>query len=683
MRIRYLSLVVSVLITSSVVMTQATPSSTVGYYNRGGTGMEKNDWDGTKADFNKAVELASVQDNRPEFVIAVLGDSYASGEGAPDVHGNHSRLGDLVAVECFPNPFDLESPTCYSETWWSPDSWFSNRLAVFPQQDDPGWQDDARRCHRSSKGPAAHAAMIIAARFPDVKITVLDFACGGAKITDGLLIGYSGAEPDIGATNISSQVEALEAYVKKTSRSVDAIVMNIGGNDAEFAAIITKCIILDPGLDCQADPLLNKVGELVKDRTTPEFPDKDAPLRARYSVVDAVFRNTSRADRKGVPGLVRARPAEVYLTGPPNPSHDAPPVDSPASNPSDLCDGTQTNDPHYDKVKLGEAFAMENLVGGNTNSMRAAMRLAADRHGWIFIDMFDLSRDHGVCADNKSFFRTNDDALRIQGDEGLLFFPFNIPIPTGYISPGIAHQNEAGYAARANQIADVVEEQVRMKFRAPTLYLDQIEAGTATKVSFKWNDPSPRQPPETRWELEIAKRGTLNRGHLYSDGSPEVIGEFNVIQPPAGPAFSWRISESGEFTARVRGCRATPTGFYCGPFSNAVTVVTFIPGTPVGLESFGLTHPSAIGARWTPGPRTPISVRYEVTYGPYGGMPCSPPLPPNSTCGSSMFIVNIRSTTRTTYVLGARLLPAPTYWFRVRACSTAGCSPYTPQLILP
>jgi hypothetical protein len=514
--------------------------------------------------------------------------------------------------------------------------------------------------------------MQIAARFPDVKITVLNFACGGSKITDGLLFGWSGPEPALGAPNLPSQVAALEAYTENTSRSVDAIVMNIGGNDARFSDMIVRCIVIDPVNDCANDPLLKEVGELLKDDIDPQFPfpHKKAILRARYKVVDAVFRNAG--GRAGLPGLVDARPDEVYLTGMANPSHDSPSNDSSPANPDDLCDGTQTQDWDYARIKRGEAEAIEDLVGGPTNSMSAAMKLASDRHGWIFIDTFDLARDHGVCADNKSFFRTNEDALRIQGDEGLAS-----PLPgVGFISPGIVHQNEAGYAARADLIANVVGEQVRMRFRAPILSLNRVEAGTASKVTFSWNDPSPRHLPETRWELEVVKRGTLNPTRVFSDGSATLNGELTETPLASGRMLTWRVPESGEFTARIRGCRDTPTGFYCGPFSNAVTVVTYIPGTPIELkrlEFHMLAH--VIGVSWTPARGTPTSVRYEVTHEPYGGFYCPPPLLPDI-CRLAMTI----RTTSTTARIDSH--PPNKVVFRVRACSTAGCSPYTPQLII-
>ena len=92
--------------------------------------------------------------------------------------------------------------------------------------------------------------------------------------------------------------------------------------------------------------------------------------------------------------------------------------------------------------------------------------------------MFDLTRDHGVCADGASFFRTNTDALRIQGDEGL-FQLLGFPLPGGgplFISPGVGHQNEAGYAARATVIADVDPSMriIREEVFGPVLTVEQF-----------------------------------------------------------------------------------------------------------------------------------------------------------------------------------------------------------------
>ena len=107
---------------------------------------------------------------------------------------------------------------------------------------------------------------------------------------------------------------------------------------------------------------------------------------------------------------------------------------------------------------------------------------------------------------------------------------------------------------------------------------------------------------------------------MISDG-PDA-GELTEEPIAGGRTLDWRVSESGEFAARVRGCRTTPTGFYCGPFSNAVNVVTFVPDTPVELRGQQTANGLQL-VQWKPGPRTPNSVRYEVAFGRYGTIPCS------------------------------------------------------------
>ena len=51
---------------------------------------------------------ATGADTPPEFVVGILGDSYAAGEGAPDVFGHHDAGGD----------FACPLGDCFAETWW-------------------------------------------------------------------------------------------------------------------------------------------------------------------------------------------------------------------------------------------------------------------------------------------------------------------------------------------------------------------------------------------------------------------------------------------------------------------------------------------------------------------------------------------------------------------------------------
>jgi len=610
-------------------------------------------------------------DTRPRFVIGVLGDSYASGEGSPDVHGKHSALGDLVALECIQLPG--QPKPCFTETWWSPDSWFPGRDAVFPQQDDAGWQDAARRCHRSTKATGPHAAMLIADRFPDVRVEVLDFACGGSTISSscallpgvnpisltclplstepggGPLLGWPGPEPPAGASNLPPQLTALRDYARDTNREIDAIVVNIGGNDGEFAELVTECLnIVNPIDDCTDNPTLTRIREkLIPDAGAPPAPDANEPMSERYRRLDAALRG---------PQFPQARPDELYLTALPNATRDAPPVDNPAGNPQDYCDGTQTADDIFNNATRSESQAIETVLAG----LNGAMARAAARHGWVFLpQIFDAWRDHGICAEGASFIRTNDAGLRIQGDEG-------IPLP--HISAGIAHPNEAGFANSAGIVADVVEEQVRMRFRAPTLGLDGIEANTAFRIS--WSDPSPNHLAETKWELELASPGSVQ---TFSSSGP---GELDGFSAGSANSFGWRVARQGEFNVRVRGCRTTLTGSYCGPFSNAIAVATRVPGTPLDLRRTSLLAIDSLLANpirlaWSPGPNSTASTRYEVHFGRFGGG-CT------STTISSCTILGSGGVVNTTSTSARISLPESGEWaFRIRACSTAGCSPFS------
>jgi len=615
---------------------------------------------------------AAAQDTRPRFVVAVLGDSYASGEGAPDVRGRHSSGGDLFGLDCI-------NPACFSETWWSPDSWFDDRDAVFPQGDDPGWQADARRCHRSTKATGPHAGMLIADRFPDVRVEVLNFACGGAEIGRGLLRGWPGPEPPEGAANLPSQLGALEAYARDTDRPIDAIVMNIGGNDAKFDDLVRECIVLQAlNPDCSNDQLLVDASSVLVDGPLgAPAPFALSKLNVRYAVLAAALQNRELALDVAVPAgtlprLSRGRPDEVYLTGVPDAVHDAPPVDDPATNPTDFCDGTQSSDSFYRNLTLPESQALDVFLRG----LHAAMQRASTSRGWIFMDQtFAAWTNHGICADGASFFRRNVDALRIQGDEGLEN-PIGAFVP---ISPGIAHPNDAGYADRARIVADVVEEHVRMLFRPPALNLVSIQREEGFTIG--WTDPSPAHEDETRWELELAP----------TDGSPPVtlrsdnfLRDIDRRESGGSVAFHWVVRREGDFTARLRPCRSTRTNEpgYCGAFSNAVAVATSLPGMPTDLRRGALVgRPPRRGSNrirllWFPGPNTPASVRYEVHFGRFGAGGCpGRQLQDCTLLGQS----GVRTTTATAATID---LPEAGEWmFSVRACSSAGCSPLSQGLI--
>ncbi|KAK6052656.1 hypothetical protein COOONC_09839, partial [Cooperia oncophora] len=117
--------------------------------------------------------------------LAVIGDSFASGEGNPDIYqhdGTSAR-----------------------------------------------WLDE--QCHRSSKSFAAQVFEQIAAVRPQTYLTFL--ACAGATVENGILKSESGAD---------SQLATLESIATLRGRGPDVVILSTGGNDIGFSDIINALV---------------------------------------------------------------------------------------------------------------------------------------------------------------------------------------------------------------------------------------------------------------------------------------------------------------------------------------------------------------------------------------------------------------------------------------------------------
>ena len=117
------------------------------------------------------------------ITIVSVGDSYASGEGAPDLAGTGVPL--------------------------------------------PRWRGDNRdgaavTCHRSNNAAPAMAARLIASIRP---ATFFHFACSGAVISD-----VTGGQ--------------LATAARIVGGPIDALIISVGGNDVNFAEVVGSCLAL-------------------------------------------------------------------------------------------------------------------------------------------------------------------------------------------------------------------------------------------------------------------------------------------------------------------------------------------------------------------------------------------------------------------------------------------------------
>ena len=126
-----------------------------------------------------------------DWLIVSIGDSVASGEGAP------------------------ERPS------WS----------------HAGWQND--RCHRSARAAPALAARELAVENPTVSVTFVHLACSGATIIEGLIGGYKGLVHSRSAEELPPQVMELKDLAAR--RQPNIVLVSIGANDVGFSSIIKRC----------------------------------------------------------------------------------------------------------------------------------------------------------------------------------------------------------------------------------------------------------------------------------------------------------------------------------------------------------------------------------------------------------------------------------------------------------
>lgn len=161
---------------------------------------------------------------KPDDILIIgIGDSYASGEGVPDV----------------------------SKRWFRSSDWWDNK------------------CHRSLYSWQVLSAARLAAENPHKSITFLSRACSGALISELLDKNSAGA---MGESNtlvngnhlIESQLSLLTKDLCLEKNSKDActnqrqpnfVLLSIGGNDARFSEIIKDAILgkINSGIDLKTE----------------------------------------------------------------------------------------------------------------------------------------------------------------------------------------------------------------------------------------------------------------------------------------------------------------------------------------------------------------------------------------------------------------------------------------------
>jgi hypothetical protein len=159
-------------------------------------------------------------------LIVGLGDSYAAGEGNPDMPAQfstgkdeHDFLADLLLAHHL-------------------------KLTKSPQGDDDTktlWLD--RRCHRSMYSYQFKAALQLALANPQEAITYVTFSCAGAT-TPQIVNAFEKANE--GGGQLRPQLAALHDVLQngaKPVRPIDYLLLSTGGNDIGFATLVAFVVL--------------------------------------------------------------------------------------------------------------------------------------------------------------------------------------------------------------------------------------------------------------------------------------------------------------------------------------------------------------------------------------------------------------------------------------------------------
>jgi hypothetical protein len=290
-----------------------------------------------------------------DFLIVALGDSFASGEGNPDV----------------PAQWDGAYPIAGAR-----------------------WVDG--RCHRSAAAGSAQAALALEQSSRQSSVTFVSLACSGAGINVGLQNGYVGIEHGPTDPPLPAQLDALRAMVG--SRRIDALLISAGGNDAGFGDVVAQCAWEEQchTLYSVYNPVAIKLGQLAG---------------VYDSLTDEIARGPDGAGPE--PGL---NVAAVYFLQYPNLLRDAGGyvcehiLDG-------VVPGRSINFPEAAWAETSVLYPLNNHVQGAVDrAVVAHPGIQWHVAGGMMEAFAGTGYGHGYCAGDQAWVRTIQESLQVQGD---------------------------------------------------------------------------------------------------------------------------------------------------------------------------------------------------------------------------------------------------------------------------
>lgn len=276
------------------------------------------------------VEVARTEAKVIDLLIVGMGDSFASGEGNPDIPVRFSPersadygKGDVAALAGYP---------ARAGPWRT----IGDKTFI---AGNARWLDQA--CHRSLYSHQLRAALQIAIEDPHRSVAFVGLACSGAEVTDGLFLRYKGHEwvpnpPQYSQISAAAQAQCglkraephdlPEAYhinglipelkgglvlnkcPTESSRKIDLVFLSIGGNDVGFSRLVANAVLSEESTLRQIGGWFGQVhGQALASQQVENLKARYKSLnRAMHYLLHIPWKESDRVILTGYPGLALA-----------------------------------------------------------------------------------------------------------------------------------------------------------------------------------------------------------------------------------------------------------------------------------------------------------------------------------------------------------------------------------------
>ncbi len=599
-------------------------------------------------------QVAKTEIKVRDILVAGMGDSFASGEGNPDIAVRFSR----------------ERTTDYSTIgFYSGLTGYPARIGPWRDlgdktfiKENARWLDQA--CHRSLYSEQLRTALQLAIEDPHRAVTFVGVSCAGAEVTDGLFLTYKGnewvpnpprfsqlsavAEAQCGnnkteahdlpeAYHLNGEIPELKDIILRKcpqdeARKIDLVLLSVGGNDIGFSRLLANAVLSNESLLRELGGWLGEVhGEAESSAELDHLDGRYKSLnRAIHSILYVPWEESDRILLVAYPGIALEGDGS-QMCGSGNAGMEV--------VPDFQLDRT--------KLKLGTWFA---------DKLHRQMRASAYEYGWTFVETHRRAFiGRGICAglsvegvsevddlrlprkidgmwspynpadyqpyaSRQRWFRTPNDAFmtgNFHVEAGLLtkllkiepFAPFQLVLASTY--SGAFHPTAEGQAAIADAVVD--------KARA---VLAKYGAGPdADSTGYTVPSPSDLPPPAAEPGVQMPDvKSVLSKSR---DDKGPITGAIppKVSEPYDDSDIDAPDHEDKPTTVETIGVTSGPAGSEPPPSAAAATAAP--------LKSIELRRSALPLATPTPPPLgTPVPLATTVTPTPGASPPTPAPVTP-------------------------------------------------------